>query len=213
MPLVHEIPDENFALDQLTSEACEGCFAKLLRALTARVRCRDTARDIAQEAFSRLLISASETTIRNPLGYLFHVAGQLAVDHRRAGDRALRQELEASAWESLPAPTVALDDMVDSRRCLNQLEEAVATLPPRCRRVFVLCKVEGHSHEEVAALLKDLAQRRGEARDARRVPLARAARRHGRESRRTRAGPVLTPMTTVKSEAAGAGQAEPELQR
>lgn len=154
MPLVHDKPENNMVLEQSTAEVYKGCFAALLRTLTARVRCRDTARDIAQEAFSRLLVSASETTIQNPLGYLFHVAGQLAVDHRRAGDRALRQELGVSAWESLPAPTVALDDMVDSRRCLNQLEEAVATLPPRCRQVFVLCKVEGYSHEEVAALLK-----------------------------------------------------------
>ena len=154
MPLVHGKPDKNTVLEQLTAEVCEDCYAKLLRALTGRVRCGDTARDIAQEAFSRLLVSASETTIQNPLGYLFHVAGQLAVDHRRAGDRTRREELGASAWESLPAPTVALDDMVDSRRCLNQLEEAVATLPPRCQRVFVLCKVAGYSHEEVAALLK-----------------------------------------------------------
>jgi RNA polymerase sigma-70 factor (ECF subfamily) len=35
----------------------------------------------------------------------------------------------------------------------RDLERAIARLPPRARQVFVLMDVEGHSHEEAAALL------------------------------------------------------------
>jgi RNA polymerase sigma factor (sigma-70 family) len=137
-----------------SSEVYRQCFAKLLRSLTARLRCADTATDIAQEAFARLLTASSAAVIHNPLGFLFRVAGNLAIDHCRAGDRALRQELGASAWESLPAADTAPDDMAYSHQCLDRLEEAIATLPPQCRRVFVLCKFEGYSHDEIAASLR-----------------------------------------------------------
>lgn len=131
----------------------EHSYQKLLRALSARVRCPETARDIAQEAFSRLLSSLPGTAIRHPIGYVLRVAQQLAIDHHRAGDRALRQEIDDSVWESLPAHDAGPDDAAHSRRCLERLERAVSNLPPRRRRVFILCRLNGRSHDEVAKSL------------------------------------------------------------
>lgn len=128
-------------------------YSRLLRSISRRLRCPETARDIAQEAFSRLLVSASRTRIQNPLGYLHRVAQQLVVDCCRAGDRASRQDVEDSVWEALPLPAPGPEDIAHFRLSLRRLGEVVSTLPPACRRVFVLCKVNGHSHDEVAAML------------------------------------------------------------
>jgi RNA polymerase sigma factor (sigma-70 family) len=128
-------------------------YSKLLRSISGRLRCPETAQDIAQEAFSRLLASASRTTIQNPVGYLYRVAEQLVIDCRRSGDRGSRQAVEDSVWEALPLPAPGPEDIAHFRLSLRRLGEVVSTLPPACRRVFVLCKLNGHSHDEVAAML------------------------------------------------------------
>ena len=47
----------------------------------------------------------------------------------------------------------AVDDCVDSRQRMLVFWEAVATLPPQCQKVFVLKKVYGYSHKEIARKL------------------------------------------------------------
>jgi RNA polymerase sigma factor (sigma-70 family) len=135
------------------SEIYREWFSKLQRSLAVRLRCTDTASDIAHEAFARLLAASSVGAIHNPLGFLYRVAGNLAIDYGRATSRARRQVLDTGVWEALPAENAAPDDMAYSRQCLDRLEQAIAALPPQCRRVFVLCKFEGYSHDEIAASL------------------------------------------------------------
>ena len=45
------------------------------------------------------------------------------------------------------------DDVIDSRRRLSRLVDAVRELPPQCGKVFRLHKLEGRTHAEVAAEL------------------------------------------------------------
>ena len=47
----------------------------------------------------------------------------------------------------------AVDDQVDSRQRMLVFWQAVATLPPQCQKVFVLKKMHGYSHKEIAKSL------------------------------------------------------------
>ena len=47
----------------------------------------------------------------------------------------------------------SIEDDIDSRKQMLIFTEAVATLPQQCQRVFVLKKVYGHSHKEIARQL------------------------------------------------------------
>ena len=46
-----------------------------------------------------------------------------------------------------------MDDRLDARQKLAILVKGVETLPPQCRRVFVLRKINGFSHKEIAERL------------------------------------------------------------
>jgi RNA polymerase sigma-70 factor (ECF subfamily) len=98
--------------------------------------------DLTQEAFIRLLHAgiqpASDEHLRR---YLFRIATNLLHDHRR-GNRRLSPFGEAPE-SSAPAPDAAA--RVDLHRLL-------ARLKPRERQMLWLAHVEGHSHQEIAAI-------------------------------------------------------------
>ncbi|HLX10328.1 MAG TPA: sigma-70 family RNA polymerase sigma factor [Thermoanaerobaculia bacterium] len=98
--------------------------------------------DLTQEAFIRLLRAGirpeSDEHLRR---YLFRIATNLLQDHRR-GSRRLAPLAELREGAS-PGPDAAA--RVDLRRLL-------ARLKPRERQILWLAHVEGHSHQEIAAI-------------------------------------------------------------
>lgn len=104
----------------------------------------DVVQDIYVRAWDRL------PELQEPAafpGWLRQVAVRMILRRReRVGRQSSREApLEAAAWEpkgGLAPPGLRLD-----------LERAIARLPERARRVFVLYDVEGHRHREIADLL------------------------------------------------------------
>lgn len=133
--------------------------AGLQRLLRARLRSDEEADDVLQELYLRLQPQAEITGIDNPSGYLFRMALNLARDHRRGLNRARQRDedwaqsrsqvLGAEAVADLPAA----DDAYASRQELLRLVGLIAALPPQCRLVFTLHKLEGFSHADIAARL------------------------------------------------------------
>ncbi len=52
-----------------------------------------------------------------------------------------------------PGTAPAVEDLVGARQELARLEEILLRLPPGCRQVFLLRKVEDLTHEEIARVL------------------------------------------------------------
>ena len=122
---------------------------ELLNFFRGRVMRPQDAADLAQESWSRLMHYRFET-VASSRGLLFTIARNVLKNHWRWS--ALRQieqstdfaELEVSS--EAPGPDRHLQATLD----LEALEAAVAALPPKCRTVFLLSRVEGLSNAEVA---------------------------------------------------------------
>lgn len=113
--------------------------------------CSDRAQDVAQEAFAGLLARMANAAVPEPRAYLFTAARNLALDKLR------RERTEAQAG---PAAMAGLADVapsaeavVASRQRLVTLAMALNELPDATRTVFLLARVEGLPHREIAARL------------------------------------------------------------
>lgn len=113
--------------------------------------------DAAQEAFLRAFAAEARKSkdIDFPKQFLFRVAQNYALN-----DVAKKQNTATDMLEDLAAKPVLADDRValaddqlDQRRRLAVFVESVAQLPPKCRQVFILRKVEGLKIKEIAVRL------------------------------------------------------------
>ena len=112
--------------------------------------------DIAQETFIKVFATEIRTEIRHPKALLFRAAKHAALSalSRKANTEVdFIEEIEdREVFTGMVSGTA--EDVHDARRKLAALSMAVAGLPPVCRRVFVLRKIEGLSMKEIAARLK-----------------------------------------------------------
>lgn len=83
--------------------------------------------------------------------YLFRIAANLVYDHFRKA--ALDQKMQAHLIASGSELYDHIDTLINYKESQEQLETAIALLPPKRQEIFRLCKVEGKSYEEVSLLL------------------------------------------------------------
>lgn len=124
--------------------------------LTSRLRSEQEAKEVAQEAYVRLLQLQDPGTPSLLRAYLFKTATNLAIDrlrHRRVQHQA---EEQPELFENLTATGVELDDPAkqllereQTDRLLGYLQE----LPIKCQQVFNLHRLEGVPQHEVALRL------------------------------------------------------------
>lgn len=122
--------------------------------LYSRVRCRETAADICQEAFVRLCRSEDLGSVGNLKAYLFRTAQNLVIDYYRS--QTVRHATLVSWPDDTPpevedlrcAETVALGE-----EDLDRLIEGMSSLSPLCQRIFYLNRFEGLKQREIAETL------------------------------------------------------------
>ena len=135
-------------LDQIFSH--RAALQKYLRKFTAGA---EDVEDLVQEAYVRVCALPPGQVVDSPRALLFRIAHNLAVDRvrqkvtRATDDVADFEPLNVFSEEAEP------DEQVDQRRRFESFCAAVDSLPPLCRRVFVLRKVYQLSHAEIARVL------------------------------------------------------------
>ena len=135
-------------LDQIFSH--RAALQKYLRKFTAGA---EDVEDLVQEAYVRVCALPPGQVVDSPRALLFRIAHNLAVDRvrqkvtRATDDVADFEPLNVFSEEAEP------DEQVDQRRRFESFCAAVDSLPPLCRRVFVLRKVHQLSHAEIARVL------------------------------------------------------------
>lgn len=116
-------------------------------------RCASTADDLAHDLLLKLTAISDFTGIDNVRAYLYRMAINLVSERKRSEARRNRlldrHANEMITDQTLPTP----EEWFSARQRLEHLELAVAELPPKCREVFLLRKVEQMSHAEIAAKL------------------------------------------------------------
>jgi RNA polymerase sigma factor (sigma-70 family) len=135
-------------LDQVFSHR-----AALQKYLRKFVGTSDDVDDLVQEAYVRVCALPSSQVVESPRALLFRIAHNLAVDRARqrvshaTDDVADFEPLNVFSQEAEP------DEQADLRRRFESFCAVVDSLPPLCRRVFVLRKVYQLSHAEIAEVL------------------------------------------------------------
>ncbi len=126
--------------------------ADLLRFLARRVRNRADARDVAQEAYVRLLRLDRQELIRDPQPYVYRLAANLVHEFelkRRTDDARLTQWTEERGLRE-PAPVESQADALGLR---PRLDAVLGELTPKCRTVVILHRRDGMTYDEIAARL------------------------------------------------------------
>ena len=150
---------KDMARPQKTSEASpifrmfqdnETILRKYLRRFMSNVH---DIEDICQETILRALEAEKIREIHNPRAFLFGVTKNIV---RKKLDKESRSIIDFivdfTPWENINnEPSV--EECIDSRQKMYLFTEAVSTLPQQCQRVFVLKKVYGYSHKEIAGQL------------------------------------------------------------
>jgi RNA polymerase sigma-70 factor (ECF subfamily) len=116
---------------------------------------RDVADDLFQETWLKLARHAASLRDDTDLGaWLFTVARNAYLSHRRWSlvERVRRDQAGATP-ETWTAHKPGPDRATEARRELDDLERALAALPPSAREVLLLVGVEGLGHDQAAAVL------------------------------------------------------------
>lgn len=108
--------------------------------------------DLIQEAYCRLSAVSAPAAITRPDGYFFQIVRNLLREQVR---RSQLVRIDASvALEDLPlGDEPSLERVLSAREEWQRVQAAMATLPPRCRQILHLRKIDGLSQREIAAQL------------------------------------------------------------
>ncbi len=114
---------------------------------------RHDVEDITQETIARALQAEKERQIDDPRAFLFGVAKNVVYKDLQRRSRFITTFIDDAIAESGLPPAESLDEQLDARQRMILFWQAVATLPPQCQKVFVMCRVLGQSHKEIAVRL------------------------------------------------------------
>jgi RNA polymerase sigma-70 factor, ECF subfamily len=124
-------------------ELFNACYPRLTGWVRRLVDDDEVAREIAAEAFARLL--ARWSRLGKPQSYLYVIAANLVSDHWRKTGRE-RHAVKKLAAASTGAPACHPAQDVDVRALIE-------ALPPRLRAAFLLHHYAGFGVREIAAML------------------------------------------------------------
>lgn len=109
-----------------------------------------TAADITQDTFVRMLAAAPGGTDNNPRAYLFQVSRNLVIDHQRRQRTTAIADVSEKAFLSIADPTPSAETALYDKQRLAMSQAALAELPERTQRAFELHRLEGLTIAEVA---------------------------------------------------------------
>jgi len=139
--------DDWFAREILVHEAALMSF--LHRAWPDRAEIHD----LRQEAYVRVYEAAARARPQAPRAFLFTTVRHLITDRLRRGRVVSIEPVGDPAALNVLMDELSPDRRLDAHQILHRLAAAFDRLPPRCREVVWLRRVEELPQKEVAALL------------------------------------------------------------
>lgn len=142
-------PEPGESLDQLYRNH----KTRLHRLVSRRLSDPSQAEDVTHEAFTRLAARSDLLMADNPLALLTRIAINIIRDglrtERYRNEREAALHVHFTTLQHTPDP----ERHSANRQELAHLRDAIDRLPPRCREVFILHKVHGLPHADVARAL------------------------------------------------------------
>ncbi len=122
----------------------------LRRYISRFVRRRHDIEDVVQEAFLRAYKTEKRRNIEQPKSFLFKIAHNVAVTELTRKSTQIMDYI-ADFEDLVVIDTEAnAEEEVIAKQTIGIHCEAVAQLPEQCRRVYLMRKVHGMSHKEIA---------------------------------------------------------------
>lgn len=129
----------------------------LLRTLQRMVDNPSTAEDLLQETYLRVTRALSERPISHLEPFVFQTARNLALDHlraRRLRENTLLEDVAPQVLHNVVAPGSSTEDAVQAEQLLRRLSSSLSRLTERQQRIFILSRLHGSSHLEIAETLQ-----------------------------------------------------------
>lgn len=108
------------------------------------------AEDLVQEAYLKMLESDRGELISNARGYVSKMTCTLAIDNLRRQRTHARALAEDGAWFQSPAQDTHITSALDAFGLARDVQAALAGLPRCCRQIFLMSRILGFSHSEIA---------------------------------------------------------------
>ena len=134
-------------------------YTDLLKHIFFQTKCIHSAHDVLHDALLRFAFSKQGTQADEPHAYLRIVVRNLLADHFQLSSRFVtlpehnddittEQHLDPDAnWALSP------EKILDIQQRLQAVQNIINCLPPKCREVFWLFRIEGLRQAEIAAHL------------------------------------------------------------
>lgn len=130
-------------------------YGDLLSYIRFKVSCPHAAKDILHDAFIRYTVSTSANKGLEPHAYMRSIAKNLIADAYNSSQRFVSLEADAGLnREWLESPVLSVEQLNDIKQRLEIIQQILEQLPPRCRQVFWMYRVEGYTHAEIAEKLQ-----------------------------------------------------------
>ena len=116
------------------------------------LKSKQPAEEIVQEVFTKVWTKRKQLVdILNFEGYLFRMTRNLIFDYLKeiAKDRMKIKEFIINIENAVPADHALIEEQYN-----ELLHEAVSQLPPQQKQIYRLARIEGLSHEAIAAQLQ-----------------------------------------------------------
>lgn len=117
------------------------------------VKASDVAEDILHDVFVKVWENRSKIDPERCFeGYLYRIAANMVSDfYRKISKDRNYQDYLINIQETVYQH---IDELLENKYRRELIDKALTELPPKCRTVFQLCKIEGRSYEEVSDLLQ-----------------------------------------------------------
>lgn len=125
-----------------------GRHHELVRFLRTRLPNDEDARDLAQEAYLRLLRLSDDHVIRHPEAYLFRIASNLIHEYWLTSRIGLTEA--AADPDELPSQDEGPDELANRQEALSALKRAIGFLPAVQQTVVLMHRCDGKTYNEIA---------------------------------------------------------------
>ncbi len=109
------------------------------------------AEDIVQQAFVKFWLNRAKLDeTRSPKNYLYTITFNLYVDAAKKADK--ERQCFYEVWKRSLDETIQEDDTIFEDR-IHKMNTILSTLPPKCKKIVQLNKVEGVKYRDIALQL------------------------------------------------------------
>lgn len=106
--------------------------------------------DVAQETYLRAFVAEQKKHIEQPKAFLFRIAKNVALNELKRKSHQITDFIEDVSASVVLDTAASAEEEVDAQEVLGLYCEAVASLPEKCRHIFLLRKVHGLAQKEIA---------------------------------------------------------------